>query len=98
MKDCCQFLEPESFGHGLRCAAGINFASVGSDREMCSVCPLARLGDLPFCPNVDVYTYLRRSASATVSVEVEFVCLLDAAAPTEARCARCPAQAQAIEF
>jgi hypothetical protein len=90
MKRSCHFLKPDLLAHGLRCTAGVNFASVGPDREVCRVCPLADLGDLPLCPNVDVYTHLAWCASATARVEVEFSCLVDSAAPTEGHCARCP--------
>ena len=92
MKDSCQFLEPAVFARELRCAAGVNFASVGPDREVCRVCPLAELGDLPLCLNVDVYTYLKGNSAA--AVEGEFACLTDAATPPEARCARCPDRAR----
>lgn len=94
MKGSCQFLEPAVFDRELRCAAGVNFASVGPQREVCRVCPLAELGDLPLCPNVDVYTYLKGNSATAVEVKVEFACLADAATPAEARCARCPDRAR----
>jgi hypothetical protein len=94
MRDFCQFLKPERFACGLRCTAGINFASVGQDRATCRVCPLAELGDLPLCPNVEVYTYLKGGASTTARVEVEFACLADAATRAAAQCVLCPERAR----
>ena len=76
MKDFCRFLELDTSIHQLRCVAGINFVSVGQNRELCRVCPLAELGDIPLCPNADVYIYLRRGAAETAEVEVKFACLV----------------------
>ena len=94
MRDFCQFLKPKLFANGLRCTAGINFASVGPDRATCRVCPLAELGDLPLCPNVEVYTYLKGGVSTTARVEVESACLADAATRAAAQCALCPERAR----
>jgi len=93
MKDHCQFLKPESPVRILRCTAGINFAIVGPNRERCRVCPLADLGDLPLCPNADVYAYLTGNISMA-RVEIEFACLADVATRAATHCALCPARIQ----
>jgi len=90
MRDSCQFLKSDQFRHELHCSAGVNFTFVGSDRALCRVCPLAELGDLPLCPNADVYAFLTGTVSATARVEVKSACLADAAMRATAQCAQCP--------
>lgn len=94
MADFCQYLKPERFGYGLRCAAGVNFASVGQDRAVCRVCPLAQLGNVPLCPNLEVYTYLQGGFSNTTRVDVECACLTDATTRAAAQCVQCPEREQ----
>ena len=88
MKDSCYFLEERSAGQ-LGCAAGANFYSVGRARELCRTCPLADLGSVPLCENLNVYTYReRKKLNWVIRVEVE--CSLDARTPSGLRCAACP--------
>jgi hypothetical protein len=96
MKDFCRFLELDTSIHQRRCAAGINFVSVGQNRELCRICPLAELGDIPLCPNADVYVYLRRGAAETAEVEVKFACGVNDTSREEALCAGCPARSRDI--
>ena len=88
MKSSCLFLETRHPEGVMCCTAAVNFASVGAERALCRKCPLASLGDLPLCPNAEVYAFLRNSPTGE-SVEVEFACLADAI-PPEARCQGSP--------
>ncbi|PKO24020.1 MAG: hypothetical protein CVU38_00990 [Chloroflexi bacterium HGW-Chloroflexi-1] len=93
MKDYCQFLKPEQPGLGLHCTAGTNFVSVGADRALCLVCPLANLGDVPLCKYADVCTALRKDKTGAPLIEVSVYCALgDSVSDDEARCAQCPAR------
>ena len=91
MKDYCQF--PKLEQPGLRCMAGINFASVGPDRALCRVCPLADLGDVALCKHADVCTTLRKDKSGAPLIEVSVWCAPgNSTTDDAARCARCSAQ------
>jgi hypothetical protein len=92
MNDFCQFLELDAATHRQRCAAGINFVFVGPNRALCRNCPLAELGDIPFCPHADVYVYLRKGHASTAEVEVRFACGVSDAARAETLCANCPSR------
>lgn len=94
MKDFCRFLRSDPAAHQSQCVAGINFVSVGQGRALCRACPLAELGDLPLCPNADVYIYLRRGHSEAAEIEVRFGCGVSDAAQDPIRCAGCPACVQ----
>jgi hypothetical protein len=97
MKEFCQFLAQGRSGD-LRCVAGLNFASVGSDRARCRVCALQDLGDAPICPTAEVYTFLKRDATGAFVVGFEMDCALPANAPAKARCDTCPERASTLEF
>ena len=88
MKDSCQFLHRRSTGD-LVCLAGINFYSVGQDREMCRVCPLADFGDIPMCENLDVYVYQRRCDN-NLAIYIEAECSLHNDEHSAKRCPHCP--------
>jgi len=88
MKSTCPFLETRHPEGLMCCTAGVNFTSVGAERELCRKCPLANLDNLPLCPNAEIYAFLRNSPTGE-SVELEFACLADAI-PTEERCQGCP--------
>jgi len=88
MNDFCPFLEADLLLEGQRCAAGVNFANVGPNRALCQVCPLSKLGNLPFCSNVEVYTYFRNSPDGAF-MDVEFAYLANDL-QKEVRCQGCP--------
>ncbi len=94
MKDFCHFLDAGQPGGNKRCTAGINFSSVGPERALCRLCPLADLGPALLCPNVEVYTYLRNPPSG-MTIEAEFRCLAEADMPLPARCDQCPDRGRA---
>jgi hypothetical protein len=89
MKELCQFLARGPSGD-LRCTAGVNFVSVGSDRARCRVCELQDLADAPLCPNAEVYTFFQRNAAGALGVVARVYCALPADAPPEGRCQTCP--------
>ena len=100
MKEICPFLK-RSHGQEQICSAGVNFRSVGKNREMCRVCPLAELGNVPLCENLEVYTYMERAMREsngivefdwTVLVETE--CFPSPLIPGQDRCAGCPGPGQ----
>ena len=90
MKDYCRYLRVDFRREDKFCTAGVNFTSVGPDRAGCRVCPLSDLGELPLCPNVKIYTYLRAGPSGVTEVGVKFDCLAGTEMPAEARCDHCP--------
>lgn len=94
MKEDCPFLEtgPRRQGDSLyRCAVGVNFYSVGPERELCRTCPIAHLGDALLCEHLDVYTFLQVNGEGKRSVRVEMECRLGAAqVPDSVRCDICP--------
>ena len=87
MKALCQFLHDDSRSPHPICTSGINFASVGPSCAFCRVCPLADLGDVPLCPNAEVYTYLSEASTGTRVIRAEFACWAD---PPEEHCQHCP--------
>ena len=89
MKDYCHFLEHCPHHEGLCCAAGVNFRSVGQEREICAACPLADLGDVPLCEHLDVFTYLERKG-VVWAVRVEAECTLKDDPSPDSRCSICP--------
>jgi hypothetical protein len=94
MKESCYFLKERAAGQ-LGCAAGANFYSVGQAREVCRTCPLADLGDAPFCEHMIVYTYReRKQGNWVIWAEVE--CNLDERASSDLRCAACPISGQLV--
>jgi len=90
MKTFCHFLEDGSPGQSQRCVAGVNFASVGRSRSLCRVCALSDLGNIPLCPNIQVYTFLSKDSSGDQVIKVEVKCLAGPTLPAEERCQRCP--------
>ena len=89
MKDFCPFLDERCPDRGKCCDAGVNFASVGEDRALCRVCPLAEMDEQSLCPNAEVYTFLKHNASS-VTIHVEFFCMEEMNLPAEKRCRNCP--------
>ena len=90
MKEFCQFIKLQ-LATAPCCTAGVNFGSVGSDRALCRLCPLADLGQIPLCPYVDVHTWLRNGPSGA-TIEAELVCRADAEALSQLRCQGCAAR------
>jgi len=95
MKGYCRFLKVTHHTQANSCATGLNFASVGSERALCLICPLADLGEASLCPNAEVYTVLRNSSGRAL-MEVEFACLAYTLLP-EARCQGCPERSRSPE-
>ena len=94
MKDFCQFLQMSNDCEPV-CAAGVNFCSVGKNREICRTCPLADLGDRILCEHLEVYVY-RDWRSEGAAIQVEGDCYLDPAAPSRVRCVGCPAPGRRV--
>ena len=88
MNDFCHFLDDDTLMEGQCCVPGVNFVNVGPNRSLCQVCPLSKLVDLPFCPNVEVYTNFRNSPDGPF-IDVGFACLVVYVHPDE-RCQNCP--------
>ncbi len=88
MIEDCPFFEIGESSEDLRCAAGVNFASVGPRRSRCLVCKLDDLGDSFLCPNIDIYTFHEHSENGWV-VRARIDCLADNI-PVEMRCLQCP--------
>jgi hypothetical protein len=89
MKEFCPFLQPELHSRSLRCTAGINFAAVGSNRERCNSCSFGNQGELPLCPEIEVYTFLDGSLNGGSVVRARYICMAEAGV-LEAPCATCP--------
>lgn len=96
MKTFCHFLEDDLRGGYPRCTAGVNFASVGPSRALCRVCPLSDLGNVPLCPNVEVYTFLSKDSIGAQVIDAEFECFADPALPAE-ECSPCCPYPEIIE-
>ena len=94
MEKHCPFLEtrPRRQGDSLYCCAvGVNFYSVGPERELCRTCPIAHLGDALLCEHLDVYTFLQVNREGKRSVQVKMECCLGAGSvPDSVRCDICP--------
>ena len=88
MNDFCPYLEDDPLMEGKRCAAGVNFVNVGPDRKLCRLCPLSNLINIPLCPNVEVFTFIRNSPEGYF-IEAEFDCMANDL-PMEERCQSCP--------
>ncbi len=79
--------------HGLVCAGGVNFFSVGEDRQLCHHCELLvmeGIGALLSCKHLEVYTHLIYQNQQPL-VRPIFECDLRTDVPAEPRCATCPA-------
>lgn len=89
----CPFLEinrKKSWLPRYTCASGVNFYSVGPERELCQTCSIADWGQV-LCDHLEVYTILRVNGHGKPSVQVEMECCLPRSAlPDQARCAICP--------
>jgi len=90
MKTFCHFLEDGSPGQSQRCGAGVNFVSVGPSRSLCRTCAWSDMGNIPLCPNLEVYTFLSKDSSGDQVIKVEFECFADDTLPAEERCQHCP--------
>jgi hypothetical protein len=90
MNDFCRFLENDLHSRMLRCGAGVNFASVGTSRELCKTCSLSNLGNGPLCPHLEMYTFLSKDSSGGHIVVAEYECFADPSLPAEERCHHCP--------
>jgi len=95
----CPFLEADPCRQGgslYCCAVGVNFYSVGPERELCQTCPVAHLGDALLCEHLDVYAFLQVNGEGKRSVRVEMECRLGAGqVPDSVRCDICPAMQDA---
>ncbi len=96
MKEICPFLSRNRRQEQI-CDAGFNFSSVGRNRELCRVCPLADLGDVPLCEHLDVFAFQERDVRASQEraevvwkVHIQTECSLDSVAPAQSRCPGCP--------
>ncbi len=94
MEKHCPFLEtgPRWQGESFYCCAvGVNFYSVGPERELCQTCPVAHLGDALLCEHLDVYAVLQVNEERKRSVRVEMGCRLEPNQVSDsARCDVCP--------
>jgi hypothetical protein len=94
MEKYCPFLEtgPRWQGESLYCCAvGVNFYSVGPERELCQTCPVAHLGDALLCEHLDVYAVLQVNGERKRSVRVEMGCRLGVGQMSDSvRCDICP--------
>ncbi len=94
MEGYCPFLEADPFRQKdlpYCCAVGVNFYSVGPERELCQTCPIAHLGDALLCEYLDVYAFLQVNREGKRSVRVEMECRLGAGqVPDSVRCDICP--------
>lgn len=90
----CPFLESNRKKQWLpryACAMGINFYSVGPERELCRTCPIAEWGHTLTCEHLEVYTFLRINGHGEPSIRAEMECRQPRSALSdEARCAICP--------
>ncbi|MFQ6015539.1 MAG: hypothetical protein ACE5NP_08860 [Anaerolineae bacterium] len=94
MLDYCPFLKSErrgEWGPPYCCRVGVNFYSVGKERELCRTCPLAHLGQALPCEHLDVYTFLQRDEEMKQLIKVEMECLLEERKLADLRrCDHCP--------
>ncbi len=84
----CQFLCTDQ-EQKQGCAAGVNFYSVGSGRELCRVCPLRELGDHLVCEHMEISIH-QLAANEEGTLVAMAICDLDDKAPEAARCRGCP--------
>ena len=96
MKEICPFLSRNRRQEQI-CDAGFNFSSVGPNRELCRVCPLADLGDVPLCEHLDVFAFKEREVRTSLArdeiiwkVHIQTECTHDTAALDQYRCLGCP--------
>jgi len=101
MLNDCPFLEssPRWPGDALyRCSVGVNFYSVGPERELCRTCPIAELGDELLCDHLEVFTFHYRDAEGHPAVRVEMECRVpETRSGNFPRCPICPELRQATE-
>ena len=73
------------------CAMGVNFCSVGSERELCQTCPIADWGRALTCEHLEVYTFLQSNGHGEPSVRAEMECRQPRNTLSDGeRCAICP--------
>jgi len=88
----CQFLESDrhkSDSPPDRCAIGVNYYSVGRNRELCHMCPMLEIGDAPLCEHLDIFAFLQRGRKGFI--ELEMVCALSGTElPDLEGCWSCP--------
>jgi hypothetical protein len=93
MKTDCPFLKHQRYPQAAStplCGVGINFFSVGQDRELCQTCSIASLGRLPDCGHLDAYAWLEGYPGRSLFVRVELFCgLTDDLLPDLLHCACC---------
>lgn len=96
----CPFLElAPSWGaaHPYRCWAGVNFSSVGPDRELCQTCPIGQYTEILACPYLEVYTFLHAETPARPFVRVEVQCHIpEEEVRSGHRCQDCPARGETL--
>ena len=84
----CIFLDETRYDSAV-CQVGVNFYSVGHDRELCQVCPVTLPDKQSLCPFAEIYTWLRTVGGST-HIVAETVCTLEEGCTP--RCASCPKQ------
>ena len=89
MNDYCQFLKIYPDRKQAFCIAAINFYAVGTDREICRICPLSELGTRAVCDHMDVYVYQERYRD-DLKITVEVFCAHDDDVGEWSRCSACP--------
>jgi len=99
MLNDCPFLKSGPRWPGdapYRCAVGVNFCSVGPERQLCRTCPIADWGQVLQCEHLDVYTSLRPDAQGKHSVQVKMECHQPRGMLSDSeRCAICPERREA---
>ena len=94
MKNDCPFFERmrrPQMGEIYGCGAGVNFYSVGKDRERCRACSIVRMERLPDCQYLDVHACLNVQRDQPLSVEARPYCTRFGYLPSDLRrCACCP--------
>jgi hypothetical protein len=94
MQRDCPFLEsiPRWSGDSpFRCAIGVNFYSVGPERELCGTCSIAEWGQALLCPHLDTYTFRQVNGHGRPSVSVRMECCQPRVALSDQeRCPICP--------
>lgn len=90
----CPFLQSDPRWPGdspFRCAIGVNFYSVGPERELCYTCSIPERGQALQCPHLDAYTFRQANGHGRPSVLVRMECCQPKGALSDReRCPICP--------
>ncbi len=85
----CPYLKNPAQGKDSLCDLGINFAYIGSNRDICRVCPISNISRLPLCNNAEIQLFVNNELPEP-AIEVKFYCYQNSNNSTESRCAACP--------